>query len=58
MENKFERLNQYRNMWVLVFFDLPTDTRLDRKIAAGFRKSLLSDGLEMFQFVDLFKVLS
>lgn len=50
MGSKTQRLNQYRSMWVLVFFDLPTDTRNDRKTAAGFRKSLLSDGFEMFQF--------
>ncbi len=37
-------------MWVLVFFDLPTDTRKDRKIAADFRKKLLKDGFGMFQF--------
>lgn len=37
-------------MWVLVFFDLPTITRQDRKIAARFRKDLLEDGFEMFQF--------
>ena len=50
MDNKFSRLNQYRSMWVLVFFDLPTDTRKNRKVAASFRKSLLTDGFEMFQF--------
>ena len=48
MDNKFSRLNQYRSMWVLVFFDLPTDTRKNRKVAASFRKSLLTDGFEMF----------
>ncbi|EIM74085.1 CRISPR-associated Cas2 family protein [Nitritalea halalkaliphila LW7] len=37
-------------MWVLVFFDLPTDTKRDRKVAAGFRKKLLEDGFAMFQF--------
>lgn len=46
----FTRLNQYRSLWILVFFDLPTETRKDRKIAAGFRKSLLDDGFSMFQF--------
>jgi CRISPR-associated protein Cas2 len=43
-------LNQYRSMWVLVFFDLPTETRLERKTASGFRKKLLDDGFNMFQF--------
>lgn len=46
----FERLNQYRNMWVLVFFDLPTNTRKERSIATKFRKHLLDDGFNMFQF--------
>lgn len=37
-------------MWVLVFFDLPTETAKDRKIYAKFRKKLLNDGFSMFQF--------
>ena len=49
-ENRFSRLNQYRSMWVLVFFDLPTETRLERKAATRFRKNLLDDGFNMFQF--------
>lgn len=44
------RLNAYRIMWVLVLFDLPTDTKKDRKAYAVFRKKLLSDGFQMFQF--------
>lgn len=48
--NHFSRLNQYRSMWVLVFFDLPTETRLERKAATKFRKNLLDDGFGMFQF--------
>jgi len=48
--NHFSRLNQYRNMWVLVFFDLPTETKKDRKAASRFRKNLLDDGFTMFQF--------
>lgn len=49
-EKYFSRLNQYRSLWVLVFFDLPTETKKDRKIASGFRKKLLDDGFSMFQF--------
>lgn len=49
-EKYFSRLNQYRSLWVLVFFDLPTETRKDRKIASSFRKKLLDDGFAMFQF--------
>jgi CRISPR-associated protein Cas2 len=37
-------------MWVFVFFDLPTETKTDRKNAAGFRKMLLKDGFTMLQF--------
>ncbi len=37
-------------MWVLVFFDLPTETRTERKVAARFRKNLIDDGFTMFQF--------
>ena len=49
-DNHFSRLNQYRCMWVLVFFDLPTETKKERKVASKFRKSLLDDGFSMFQF--------
>ena len=37
-------------MWVLVFFDLPTDTRKHRKAYATFRKGLMQDGFTMIQF--------
>lgn len=45
-----DRFSEYRIMWVLVFFDLPTDTAKDRKAYALFRKNLLRDGFTMFQF--------
>ncbi|MEI6141701.1 MAG: CRISPR-associated endonuclease Cas2 [Mariniphaga sp.] len=45
-----ERLNEYRIMWVMVLFDLPTETKKERKIYADFRKKLLKDGFTMFQF--------
>lgn len=45
-----DRFNAYRIMWVLVFFDLPTETKSDRKAAGKFRKNLLEDGFAMFQF--------
>lgn len=44
------RLNEYRIMWVMVFFDLPVETKKDRKNYADFRKSMLKDGFTMFQF--------
>jgi len=37
-------------MWILVFFDLPTETKRDRKAYARFRKELIKDGFTMFQF--------
>ena len=37
-------------MWIFVFFDLPTETKSDRKKYAEFRKQLLRDGFTMFQF--------
>jgi len=49
-EQRFSRLNQYRNMWVLVFFDLPTETKAERQAASRFRKNLLNNGFAMFQF--------
>ena len=45
-----DRLNAYRIMWILVMFDLPTETKSDRKNYARFRKSMLEDGFQMFQF--------
>ena len=45
-----ERFSEYRVMWVLVLFDLPTDTKRDRKAASEFRKKLQRDGFTMFQF--------
>jgi CRISPR-associated protein Cas2 len=37
-------------MWVLIFFDLPTETSEERKIASKFRKEFMQDGFTMFQF--------
>ena len=44
------QLNAYQVMWILVFFDLPTETDKDKKRYTKFRKSLLDDGFSMFQF--------
>lgn len=46
----FDRLNAYRIMWVLVFFDLPTETKKERKIYSKFRKDIMGYGFQMFQF--------
>ncbi len=37
-------------MWVMVLFDLPTETATERKIYARFRKNIMRDGFTMFQF--------
>lgn len=46
----YDRISSYQLMWILVMFDLPTETKLQRKSASDFRKYLLSDGFTMFQF--------
>lgn len=44
------RFNAYRTMWVMVLFDLPTETKKERRDASQFRKKLLENGFMMFQF--------
>jgi len=46
----FERLNAYHIMWLFVMFDLPVQTKKERKEAALFRKNLEKDGFTMHQF--------
>ncbi len=48
--NSINRFNAYRIMWVFVYYDLPTDTKKDRRNAALFRKNLLKDGYTMMQY--------
>ena len=43
-------LSGYRMMWMLVMFDLPVQTKRNRKDASAFRKMLLDQGFEMCQF--------
>ena len=50
MNAAIDRFSEYRIMWVLVFFDLPTDTKKERKAYTVFRKRLMQDGFTMFQF--------
>jgi CRISPR-associated protein Cas2 len=44
------RFSEYRIMWVFVLYDLPTETKKERKVAADFRKRIMQDGFTMFQF--------
>lgn len=45
-----DRFSEYHVMWILVLFDLPTETKKDKKAYALFRKNLQRDGFTMFQF--------
>lgn len=47
----YERISAYQLMWILVMFDLPTETKFQRKMASDFRKRLQSDGFTMFNFL-------
>lgn len=40
----------YKIMWLYVMFDLPVETKAQRRRAAQFRKNLLKDGFGMYQF--------
>ena len=44
------RLNAYKIMWLFVMFDLPTQTKKNRRDSANFRKNLERDGFVMHQF--------
>lgn len=43
-------INGRKLMWMMVMFDLPTETHAQRRSAANFRKFLLDEGFEMVQF--------
>ena len=43
-------LSDYRFMWIIAMFDLPTDTKEARKAYTQFRKRLLKDGFAMMQY--------
>ncbi len=43
-------LNRYKYMWIYVMFDLPTNTKQQRKDASLFRKMLVKDGFAMLQY--------
>lgn len=44
------KISAYRCMWIIVLFDLPTDTKAARKQYTRFRKNLLDDGFSMMQY--------
>lgn len=43
-------------MYVMIFFDLPTDTKKSRRQYTQFRKFLINEGFFMMQFSIYFKV--
>ena len=43
-------INGRKLMWMMVMFDLPTETKAQRKSASKFRTFLLNEGFEMVQF--------
>jgi CRISPR-associated protein Cas2 len=45
-----KEIPEYQLMWMMVMFDLPTDTAAERKIASKFRHHLMDNGFEMAQF--------
>ncbi len=45
-----DRFSEYRIMWILVFFDLPTESKKNRRAYVDFHKFLERDGFTMFQF--------
>lgn len=45
-----DRFSEYRIMWIMVLFDLPTETKKDKRAYVDFRKNLQKDGFTMFQF--------
>ena len=51
-----DRFSEYRIMWVLVLFDLPTETKKDKRAYADFRKNLQKDGFTMFQFLFMYDI--
>lgn len=40
----------YKAMWLVVMFDLPTNTKQERKDSSGFRVMLLDSGFSMMQY--------
>ena len=43
-------ISQYRVMWMFVMFDLPVETKEDRRQYVRFRNQLLTKGFAMLQF--------
>lgn len=48
--SSLSRLSEYRIMWVFVLFDLPTNTKAEKRAYIEFKKYLENDGFTMFQY--------
>ncbi|MCX8064293.1 MAG: CRISPR-associated endonuclease Cas2 [Candidatus Hydrogenedentes bacterium] len=48
--NHIKEVGKYRMGWLIVMFDLPTDTLEERRKATRFREDLLRDGYLMLQY--------
>ncbi len=42
-------LSAYKIMWIYVMFDLPTNSKKERKVASDFRKALIDKSFDMVQ---------
>ena len=50
MSAEYQAVSRYIPMWIYVMFDLPTNTKEQRKAASDFRKDLIRDGFSMMQY--------
>ena len=50
IENQYFKTRGLKYMWMMVMFDLPTETSFERKQAAKFRSFLLDYGFGMAQY--------
>lgn len=48
--NERREFSEYKAMWLVAMFDLPVETKEDRREYAKFRKALLREGFVMLQF--------
>lgn len=51
-------LSGYKLMWMIVLFDLPVITKMEKKAALKFRTSLLDRGFKMSQYSVYYRLIS
>lgn len=56
--NEPSYMSAYRLMWMLVTFDLPVETKAQRKAATRFRSFLLDQGFEMSQLSNYLRLVN